>query len=229
VIGRTLAHYRILGKLGEGGMGEVWRARDTSLDRDVAIKVIPSNIVVTGEGRVKVLDFGLAKSMEAGGEHSGLLTQSPTITPAATLQGVILGTVAYMSPEQTRGGSVDRRSDIWAFGCVLFEMLTGRIVFRGETVSDTMAAILKENPNWSLLPAGVPPRLRDLLERCLEKNSKKRLRDASDIRLDLERILEGKGIAAGIPVAAARPWWSARWITLRVRPNRNRPLDAGGG
>jgi hypothetical protein len=145
----------------------------------------PGNIMITPEGKVKILDFGLAKAF--GGETTGVdIEKSPTITAQMTEPGVILGTAAYMSPEQARGRAVDRRSDIWAFGCVLYECLTGSRAFHGETVSDTLAHILKGEPDWSKLPAETPTLIKVLLRRCLEKDPKKRLRDVGDARLEIE-------------------------------------------
>src|SRR6516165_4863665 len=232
----SIAHYRILSKLGEGGMGEVWRATDTKLGRDVAIKILPeafaqdadrmarftreaqvlaslnhpnieaiygveeralvmervapgpmplaealaiakqiaealeyahergvihrdlkpANIKITPEGKVKVLDFGLAAVAQASSGGSADPASSPTLTMRATIAGVIMGTAAYMSPEQAAGKPVDKRADIWSFGVVLWEMLTGGPVFHGETVSDTLAAVLKTNPDWSRLPPETP-------------------------------------------------------------------------
>ena len=255
--------YEIIEKLGRGGMGEVYRALDRHLDRQVAIKVLPEefssnperlarfereakllaalnhpniaavheleesggrrflvlemvegetlqerldrgalsveetleicrqvaggleaahekgivhrdlkpgNIMVTPEGQVKILDFGLAKSPGRRYDRMSISANSPTITALMTEPGVILGTAAYMSPEQARGRAVDKRADIWAFGCVLYECLTGKRAFQGETVSDTLAQILKGEPDWSALPAGTPANIRALLRRCLQKN-----------------------------------------------------------
>jgi Tol biopolymer transport system component len=277
-IGRQFGVYRVLSLLGTGGMGEVYRAHDSRLDRDVAIKVLPhavaadperlrrferearvlatlnhphiggiygvedaggvpalvlelvegetladrlrqgpmtpgevlsiarqladaldaahdkgiihrdlkpANLKITPDGALKVLDFGLARA-DAADERRVDPTESPTLTSPATRAGVILGTATYMSPEQARGRPLDKRTDVWSFGCVLYEILTGRPPFSGETVSDTIAAILERQPDWSALPANTPPGLRRLLGRCLEKDRKQRLRDIGDARVDLE-------------------------------------------
>src|SRR5262245_42280374 len=259
-IGTLLGSYEIIALLGKGGMGEVYRARDTKLKREVAIKLLPdefsrdsdrisrfqreaevlaslnhphiaaihdlaesgqsrflvlelvegetladriaggpipveealpiakqiaealeaahekgivhrdlkpSNIKITPEGRVKVLDFGLAKIYEST-VASRSASNSPTLSALQTMGGVILGTAAYMSPEQARGKNVDRRGDVWAFGCVLYEMLTGRQAFPdGETISDTIVGVLAREPDWQALPADTPPKIRALVERCL--------------------------------------------------------------
>ena len=284
--GDQLGPYEILEPLGAGGMGEVYRARDPRLDRDVAIKVLPedfaadagrlarfereakllaqlshsniagiygledadgvrfiamecvegetlaerlaasgrldvddsleiarqiaealeaahesgivhrdlkpANVIASPDGKVKVLDFGLAKAWETessagtGGEDvSPDLSHSPTIIDA-TRTGVILGTAAYMSPEQARGKPVDKRADIWAFGCVLFEMLAGKRAFHGETVSDTMAAILKEEPDWNAVAAATPSSVSRVLHRCLKKDPRQRLHDIADARIEIE-------------------------------------------
>jgi len=146
----------------------------------------PANVKITPDGVVKVLDFGLARlgaDIEAG---DALLTDSPTVTAANTREGVIAGTAAYMSPEQARGQHTDKRTDIWAFGCVLYEMLTGRVAFGGATMTDTLAAVIERDPDWSALPESTPPGVRNLLRRCLEKNRKLRLRDIADARHELE-------------------------------------------
>jgi len=282
MIGKTVLHYEIAEKIGAGGMGEVYRARDTKLGRDVAVKVLPQafaqdperlarfqreaqvlaslnhpniaaiygleesggerclilelvpgrtlaehlasgplapeeglgiavqiaqaleaahergiihrdlkpgNIKVTPEGKVKVLDFGLAKEVTAAASSSDA-SRSPTISVAATRAGVILGTAAYMSPEQARAKPLDKRTDVWSFGCVLFEMLSGRPPFAGETTSDLIAAILKTEPGWKSLPTDTPRGIARLLRRCLEKDPNRRLRDLADARLEIEDALE---------------------------------------
>src|SRR5882672_11041212 len=285
-----LGPYEIVGPLGGGGMGEVYRARDTRLGRDVAIKALPpafaadparlsrfrreaqtlaslnhpniaaiygleetagaphlvlefvegetlaarlsrgalpqsealalgiqiagaieaahergvvhrdlkpGNVMINRAGMAKVLDFGLAKS-DPGPASGAALSDSPTLAeyPDATAAGVILGTAAYMSPEQARGKPVDRRSDVWSFGCVLFECLTGRPAFVGETASDLIARILEREPDWAALPAGAPPRIREILRRCLRKNADERPRDIRDVRLELSDVASSGGKAA---------------------------------
>jgi len=148
----------------------------------------PSNIKVTPDGKVKILDLGLAKAMEMPGSGEGM-SNSPTISLEQTRPGTILGTVEFMSPEQARGKEVDKRTDIWAFGCILFEMLTGSRPFAGETISDVLAAILTREPDWGALPPSTPPRVRELLSRCLRKDPGQRLRDIGDARGDLEQTL----------------------------------------
>jgi serine/threonine protein kinase/TolB-like protein/tetratricopeptide (TPR) repeat protein len=308
MIGRQLGPYRILAPLGAGGMGEVYRARDSKLGRDVAIKVLPShftadperrsrfarearllatlnhphigaiygleetegvaalvlelvegptladrlargplplpealtiarqiaealdaahekgivhrdlkpaNIVLQGAGdasrlpsgdsRAKVLDFGVAKTMAVGLEAD--LTESGS--PDGTADGRILGTPAYMSPEQARGQAVDKRTDIWAFGCVLYEMLTGRLAFGGDTVSDTFVSILEREPDWAALPAQTPASIRTLLERCLRKDPQKRLHDIADARIEIdERNSASASSFPGVPRAARRRFFA---------------------
>jgi Tol biopolymer transport system component len=295
-IGTQLGSHEITGLLGKGGMGEVYRARDTKLKREVAIKVLPdefsrdadrvsrfqreaevlaslnhpniaaiydlekennatflvlelvegetladrikrgplqveealqigksicealeaahengvihrdlkpANIKITADGKVKVLDFGLAKAIERA--PATMLSTSPTLlSMAATNGGIILGTAAYMSPEQASGKTVDKRTDLWAFGVVLLEMLTGRPVFEGETVAHVLAAVLTKDPDWNALPVKTPAPIRKLLRRCLDKDRKRRIESAADARLEIEEALTAP-TAEVTPAAAAPP------------------------
>jgi serine/threonine-protein kinase len=298
--GTRIGPYEILSAVGVGGMGEVYRARDTKLDRDVAIKILPeafahdadrlarftreaqtlaslnhpniahihgleesngvralvmelvegadlaqriargaipiedvlpiakqiaealeaaheqgiihrdlkpANIKVRPDGTVKVLDFGLAKAMEPASAMSVNAMTSPTLSMHATQAGIILGTAAYMSPEQAAGKPVDKRSDLWAFGVVLMEMLTGRPVFTDETVSHVLAAVLRAEPDWTRLPAGTPTSIRRLLRRCLEKDRKRRLADAADVRLEIDEALAPIGDASTVSVTMQEDAW----------------------
>jgi serine/threonine protein kinase len=280
-IDQTISHYRITEKLGQGGMGEVFLAHDTSLDRKVALKFLPdifsgdperlarfereakllaslnhpniatiygleqadgkrflamelvegetlaqqiergplpipealevcrqiaegleaahergvihrdlkpANVKITPEGKIKILDFGLAKALQDD-RPAVDASKSPTLTDQMTRAGVILGTAAYMSSEQARGGAADKRADLWAFGVILFELLTGHSCFPGDTVTDVLAAVVKSEPDWAALPANTPGPARQLLRRCLAKDRKQRLRDVADARLDIEAAL----------------------------------------
>jgi hypothetical protein len=172
----------------------------------------PANIKVRPDGTVKVLDFGLAKAMEPAAGSSPSVSMSPTITtPAMTQAGMILGTAAYMSPEQAKGRAADRRSDVWAFGVLLCEMLTGQRAFKGEDVSDTLAAILRSEPDWTALPAATPQLIRRLLRRCLEKDRKRRLDSAAAARLEIDEALAAPSVvdgAAAQPAPVPRSTWS---------------------
>ena len=167
----------------------------------------PANIKVREDGTVKVLDFGLAKLVEAPGAGASAagLSQSPTITSPAMMTGagMILGTAAYMSPEQARGKTVDKRADIWAFGCVVFEMLSGQRPFEGELISDVLASVLKTDPNWRALPVDTPTALQRLLRRCLEKDPRRRLQAIGEARVQIDDLLSGAPDAAACPCTPA--------------------------
>jgi len=302
LIGRTLGHYRIVEKIGAGGMGEVYRATDERLDRDAAIKVLPekvahdperlarfereakllasishqniatlygleehdgerflamevaegetlagriervpipvddaldyacqiaeglevahqqgivhrdlkpANVMLSPEGQIKILDFGLAKAWFP--ESSDIeINESPTLTAGMTRSGALLGTAAYMSPEQARGKAVDQRADVWAFGCVLYEMLTGRKAFPGDDASQTMAAILRDDPDLTVLPSATPDHIRRLLARCFVKNPRNRLHDIADARITIQSPLDDDDpFAESSPRAPSRGKWMA--------------------
>jgi serine/threonine-protein kinase len=167
----------------------------------------PANIKVRADGTVKVLDFGLAKAIEPSVSSSAGATMSPTLSIHATQAGIILGTAAYMAPGQARGKPIDKRADIWAFGCVLYEMLTGRRAFDGDDISTTLAAVLKTDPDWSVLPPAAPLSLRRLLSRCLQNDLRERLRDAGDARIAIEDMLSAGEDTAATAKVRRPPWW----------------------
>jgi Tol biopolymer transport system component len=208
----------------------------------------PANVKLTPEGKVKVLDFGLAKAF-AGDASTEDMSNSPTLSMAATMQGVILGTAAYMSPEQARGKAVDKRTDIWAFGCVLYELLTGKQTFHGEDVTDILAAVVRAEPDWTLLPTNISPSIRVLLQRCLRKDKRQRTPDAATIRIEIEDAIaapkdSGAAQAASVPgsklpwavaaalvvllVVMAGVWWrSTRPVEQPLRPLVRLDVDLG--
>jgi len=196
---------------------QVTEALEAAHDKAIVHRDLkPANIAITPEGVVKVLDFGLAKVGSNAGSSSDL-TRSPTVTVMGTGEGVILGSAESMSPEQARGRVVDKRTDIWAFGCVLYHMLTGRKAFVGETISDTIAAVLGREPDWRVLPPATPPAIRRLLSRCLEKDLNRRLHDIADARIEIEDALK----EPYRPVDTAggrheRPVWLPRWAMVSL-------------
>jgi serine/threonine protein kinase len=166
----------------------------------------PANVKLTPEGKVKVLDFGLAKAF-AGDTSTEDMGNSPTLSMAATMQGVILGTAAYMSPEQAKGKAVDKRTDIFAFGAVLYELLTGKAAFHGEDVTDILGAVLRMEPDWSQLPEATPAAIRTLLRRCLRKDKRQRISDATDVRIEIEDAIaapKDSGAAQAVPASTGK-------------------------
>ncbi len=174
---------------------------------------------LTLDGKVKVLDFGLAKAYAGDAGLGGVasdFTQSPTLAQSGTAAGVILGTASYMSPEQASGKPVDKRADIWAFGVVLFEMLTGRMLFTGETASEVLASVIKDEPDWTSLPSASPPGLLKLLRRCLEKNPRRRLHDIADARIEIEETVTEPMAPVSIPIEAPKPRRRAQALPWKI-------------
>ncbi|MGB6431581.1 MAG: protein kinase, partial [Candidatus Acidiferrales bacterium] len=170
----------------------------------------PANIKIGNNDAVKILDFGLAKALDVDASQ-GDMSNSPTITHMATQAGIILGTAAYMSPEQAKGKVVDRRTDIWAFGCVFYEMLTAKMAFGGESITETLAAVIREEPDWSLLPANTPSAIRNLLARCLKKDARQRLQSIGDARIAIDEILSGAPGDSQVSAATAAGVWAPLW------------------
>jgi len=223
VVGQTLAEQLCTGALASEEALAVSRqiaeALEAAHERGVIHRDLkPANVKVTPEGRVKVLDFGLAKAFVGNGITD--LSRAPTLTELDTVEGAFLGTPAYMSPEQVRGKLVDKRTDIWAFGCVLYELLTGRRAFPGETLADTIAAVLEREPEWQALPSSTSGRVRDLLHRCLQKDPQRRLRDLGDARIEIEDELTARRERAKGTVDQRRKGLSRLVVSPRAAQKR---------
>ena len=177
---------------------------------------------MTPEGKVKVLDFGLAKAFEGDAANEDM-SNSPTLSRAATMQGVILGTAAYMSPEQAKGKAVTKATDIWAFGCVLYELLSGHKAFEGEDITEILAAVVRAEPDWTRLPESTPQSIRLLLRRCLRKDRRQRFQDATDVRIEIEDTLSGASVADPLPHPRHRP----RFLSFGFRHSPGAPHCTG--
>jgi serine/threonine protein kinase/Tol biopolymer transport system component len=217
VEGETLAHRLRKGMLPmEEALGicrQIAEALESAHEKGIIHRDLkPANVMITAGDRVKLLDFGLAKALSSETQNTDL-SKSPTVTEAMTRPGVVLGTAAYMSPEQAKGKTVDKRADIWALGCILYECLTGQRAFEGETVTETLAAILKGEPNWQALPAAIPANIRFVLRRCLEKDVRRRFHDAADVQIQME---EADDIGETKEIAAAPQRLSLGWCAAAV-------------
>src|SRR5437879_12666035 len=173
----------------------------------------PGNVKVTPERKVEVLEFGLAKAF-AGDEAGSDPSNSPTLSLAATMHGVILGTAAYMSPEQARGNAVDKRTDIWAFGCVLYELLTCKQAYEGQDITEIVAAVVKSEPYWQVLPSATPAQIRNLLRRCLQKDKAMRLQAAGDARIEIQEGLTAPTPAEPTATRSASFWRQAAMLAI---------------
>ena len=202
--------------------GQIIDALEAAHDHGIVHRDLkPANIELRADGTIKVLDFGLAKEVARDVDH--VLTNSPTVAGSGTQAGVLLGTAAYMSPKQARGRVVDARADIWAFGCLLFELITGRMVFSGESLADVLSGVIGRDPDWSAIPLRTPEPLRRLLRRCLEKDVRRRLRHIGDARWEIEEA-SSRGVP-GPAAAPRRPWTSTAWVARCVsrREGSRRP------
>jgi serine/threonine-protein kinase len=204
-------------------MKQITEALEYAHERGIVHRDLkPANIKIKPDGTVKVLDFGLAKALSDEIKPTDI-SNSPTLTAAATKAGLILGTAAYMSPEQARGKAVDRRADIWSFGAVAFEMLTGKMAFKGDTVSDTLAAVIRGEPEWSFFPANVPNEIQQLIRRCLNKDPRQRLQSIGEARIAIENVIEGRTAAMRGSGISATPSSSV----APVKENRALKIIAG--
>jgi eukaryotic-like serine/threonine-protein kinase len=207
---------------------QICEALDYAHERGIVHRDLkPANVKITPDGTVKLLDFGLAKALEDDGAPAGEPATSPTLSHLATQAGIILGTAAYMAPEQAKGKRVDRRADIWAFGCVLYEMLAGKPTFDGETASDVLAAVIMKDPDWAALPKSIPASIGQLLRRCIEKDSRRRLQAIGEARITIEEAMgDVKGASAAAPYGQETEAATASAAVSRPLPQRTLPWAA---